>query len=40
MNGMADSILRGLGVQGAAVATIKNMIINIISCWIFSALCF
>ena len=28
MNGMADSILRGLGVQGAAVATIKNMIIK------------
>ena len=28
MNGMADTILRGLGVQGAAVATIKNMIIK------------
>jgi hypothetical protein len=28
LNGMGDSVLRGLGVQGAAVATIKNMIIK------------
>ena len=27
-NNMADSLLRGIGVQGAAVATIKNMIIK------------
>ena len=27
-NNMADSLLRGLGVQGAAVATVKNMIIK------------
>ena len=27
-NNMVDSLLRGLGVQGAAVATIKNMIIK------------
>ena len=28
VNGMADSVLRGLGVQGAVVATVKNMIIK------------
>ena len=29
-NGMADSILRGVGVAGASVATVKNMILEII----------
>ena len=28
MNGMADTILRGLGVGGAVVATVKNMIME------------
>ena len=28
-NGMADSLLRGLGIQGAAVAALKNVIIKI-----------
>ena len=29
MNGMLDSILRGIGVGGAVVSTVKNMIIKI-----------
>ena len=28
LNGMSDSVLRGLGVQGAVVSTVKNMIIK------------
>jgi hypothetical protein len=31
MNGMADSLLRGLGWAGAAVATIKNVILELIA---------
>jgi len=30
MNGMADSLLRGTGVAGAGVATIKNMVMELI----------
>ena len=28
-NGMADSLLRGLGIQGAAVSALKNSLITI-----------
>ncbi len=30
MNGMADSLLRGTGVAGAGVATVKNMVLELI----------
>jgi hypothetical protein len=30
MNGMADSLLRGTGVAGASVATVKNMVMELI----------